>query len=455
MERIALAGMIALVGCTDGGGGGGGTGFSVSGRITSAPADRVMAVSNDIGRVLADVDGDGRFNLDLPPGHAWTLVLLDSSKVGPAMVTGTFRSDALDTLAPLAAGEADLGDLEVSDLRATGALAHDDLVDALGLDGATADYLGAVDDTCLRYSNPDIDGDGVVDHDQPDHWFTLSFGVSDEMWLATGRVTPDGQPEYRVATLADLVGSFLPADTSTMYAFMSAFAWFESSFYGGALPDTVSATFEQPVTYIVFPAGTIKSVAAGVPVPGVDMSGGVDTGVGPFFAPGNPLPQGTFRFDLGGEKTLTFTDVVTESDAQLAGAEELLAPFIRFDPTAGCTGDCALAGISYEWRKHTSSGWVAATPGELAVAGAPAWLSFRPGYDNAAASAAFQVPTDPASGTIAWSAAAAVALAGITDAELQALTASQICHLGLSYDNRLGMRMFTTIANADGTCPTQ
>lgn len=32
---------------------------------------------------------------------------------------------------------------------------------------------------------------------------------------------------------------------------------------------------------------------------------------------------------------------------------------------------------------------------------------------------------------------------------------SQICHFGLSYDDTLGMRMFSSIGNAPGTCPNR
>jgi hypothetical protein len=43
----------------------------------------------------------------------------------------------------------------------------------------------------------------------------------------------------------------------------------------------------------------------------------------------------------------------------------------------------------------------------------------------------------------------------MTAAELAAMTSDQVCHLGLSYDDKLGMRMFGGIANAPGTCPNR
>jgi hypothetical protein len=40
----------------------------------------------------------------------------------------------------------------------------------------------------------------------------------------------------------------------------------------------------------------------------------------------------------------------------------------------------------------------------------------------------------------------------MTEAELLATTTDELCHFGLSYDDKLGMRMFGSVGNAPGTC---
>ncbi len=43
----------------------------------------------------------------------------------------------------------------------------------------------------------------------------------------------------------------------------------------------------------------------------------------------------------------------------------------------------------------------------------------------------------------------------MTESDLASMTTIEICHFGLSYDDKLGMRMFEGIANAPGTCGTR
>ena len=75
-----------------------------------------------------------------------------------------FKSSALDTLVPAAAGAANLGTVTVDGgtSKASISTTFADLLSALGLDSATATTIGAIDDVCLRYVNPDIDGDGTI-----------------------------------------------------------------------------------------------------------------------------------------------------------------------------------------------------------------------------------------------------------------------------------------------------
>ena len=105
--------------------------------------------------------------------------------------------------------------------------------------------------------------------------------------------------------------------------------------------------------------------------------------------------------------------------------------------------------------KRTESGWVMATASEvnLVVGELGAFVSIRKGYDNdMTTSVGFTIPAELVSGSLAWGGGQTQ---GMTAVELGAMTTDQICHLGLSYDDKLGMRMFGAIGNAPGTCPNR
>lgn len=103
--------------------------------------------------------------------------------------------------------------------------------------------------------------------------------------------------------------------------------------------------------------------------------------------------------------------------------------------------------------KRADGNWVMATAGELGliVGDAGGYISIVKGLDGGTERVSFVIPVDSVAGTIPWSAAAAH-LEGLDAAALAGMRTSQICHLGLSYDDKLGMRMFSGIANAPGTC---
>lgn len=141
--------------------------------------------------------------------------------------------------------------------------------------------------------------------------------------------------------------------------------------------------------------------------------------------------------------------------SELTAPTGRIFPFIRFDRTSSsCTSGCTLSGLSYEWRKKTSTGWTSASVSELAtlVEANQATAGFNVGLDtNSSQTVYFTIPATAASGTITWAAANA-SLSGVSEAEFLVLTTEQICHLGLSFDDTLGMRYFAGYLNAPGTC---
>jgi hypothetical protein len=448
----------------DGGDDGGGDGFRVTGSVTQVSTlrrgggeplvvDHVVAVapsSQSQVRAYAEVGADGSFALDIDPGHPWVLVFVDSTRVGADMIAGVLGAGTLDTLTPTDSGAAELGDVTVDESgEATAGLGYDELVAALGLDPASAEYLGALDDVCLRYVNPDIDGDGVLDVlETEDHRFLLDFHVQRTM-------VEDGEP----ATIADLVGGFLdPATTTSTFGGTGVYVSVPAAFWDGPV-DEASMTFSADLTYLVQQEGggsTQETATAGTEVAGdalITMGLGDTRSVGVYAAPGFDLPQGSYRADLG-ENALTFTSVATLTDAELTSAEGTLLPFVRFVPAeAECTEACTIAAVDVEWRKRAADGWIPATAEELAltVSEGGGFASIVVGSDAASETIGITLPADAPSGSVAWDPANAF-LNGIDEEGFLSLTTDQLCHFGLSYDDRLGMRHFAGIGNAPGTC---
>ena len=142
------------------------------------------------------------------------------------------------------------------------------------------------------------------------------------------------------------------------------------------------------------------------------------------------------------------------SAGQIAGLPYLIMPFVKFNQTdSSCTSDCTLSGIDFKWMRRVSGVWQEATAEEveLVVGSSGGYISLRLGTDDSSKGVGFTIPATSVTGTIAWDAANAN-LAGATSEDLAAATAEELCHFGLSYDDKLGMRIFAGISNAPGTC---
>lgn len=128
-------------------------------------------------------------------------------------------------------------------------------------------------------------------------------------------------------------------------------------------------------------------------------------------------------------------------------------PYVRLVKTdPACTTACPISTIDYEWRKRTDAGWVPATADEVAIVAREqgGFLSIRLGNDPMK-SIGFTIPKESVTGTIPWGTAmtqdAATKVAAVN------ATTSDLCHVGLSYYDKLGMRYFGGISDAPGTCP--
>ncbi len=130
----------------------------------------VIAVSADgYSRKLGTVT-TSNFYIDIDPGKAWIIVFVDRSQVGTNMIVAKFRSQLLDTLRP--AGTAtgvDLGEISMTSSPTSDAaiaspsISFADLLSAISMSSSDADFWGRLDDVSLRYVNPDVDSNGIMD----------------------------------------------------------------------------------------------------------------------------------------------------------------------------------------------------------------------------------------------------------------------------------------------------
>ncbi|CAN5223924.1 hypothetical protein BH11MYX1_BH11MYX1_56300 [soil metagenome] len=456
--------LLLAVGCSNGGGddGGGGNGmgsgggsgmntggFKITGkvpqvaaRLASPSAPRtithVMAVqpiSASPIRTIAAVAADGSFSLAVTPGEPSVFVFVDANAVGADMAVAIFRSGTLDTVAPQMNGSVDLGTVAIDPAMgtATPGIGYDTLISGLGLDPAAAEYLGSVDDLSLRYANPDIDGDGMIDIVQG-HQFGIDFHVRSNMRR--------GSAMGANFTVADMTDQFYPdagANIATpVFNLTSAYAMYPS-----AMDATTYVDQSNPMMSILTHGAAYTVTIADGSTPGANSSySGMPSG-GPLASwgadydlehnpalelPGSGGSPATLAFTLGAVcTTLTFTNVVTRTKASLT-AEGTLSIFTRLNTTGGM-----ISSVDYKWLKTQAGQWVPATKDEIAVTigSMGGFMSFHilPSWNNQMGLA---IPANSA-GHIPW--------------PNVVVQPGQICGLAVSYDDKLGLRHF--IGGAD------
>jgi hypothetical protein len=457
---LALALSLFLVpacGMTDPpGGDGDGARTALSGRIASvgaahtlrgvAPAEprtitHVMAIDPEAAaprRTLAVVGADGAWTLEIDAGRPYALVFLDDQAIGPAMVVAVVRAGSLDTLSPQLAAHLDLGDMAVDPDAQTAAIgiSYDALLAGLGISADAAELLGAVDDLSLRYANPDIDGDGVIDLLQ-ERSYAIDFHVRANLFLpgSDRPIIVDDITDQFVAESGE--GAAIPA-----YNLTSIYVE-----YPAAMDGADYVAFGPPGLQLqngaAFSATLADGSAAAANTSFSPLAFGDLRGWGPDYnfesdpaleLPGSSGMPATLAYTLGSiGRTLTFTNVVTRPRAALAESGTL-AIFVRL-----VTGtDGTYGAIDYKWMKRDGAAWVPATAEEivLTISGDGGHISFRPaGQPDFGA----QIPTDPA-GTLAWPG--------------PAMLPDELCGVAVSYDDTLGLRHFIGGAapNPAATC---
>jgi hypothetical protein len=158
--------------------------------------------------------------------------------------------------------------------------------------------------------------------------------------------------------------------------------------------------------------------------------------------PGSGADPVTMIYTMPGGKTLTFSHVKTRSKSTLI-QNGTLVPFLKLNTSDGSvTG--TITSVDFKWMKLDGGAWVDATANEVDLlvnenGGYAAFYTAKTGGDSAGVG--ITIPKTAASGTIAWS-STGVQASGAPMPVLATLTPNSFCASAVSYDDKLGLRIF-------------
>lgn len=401
--------------------------FHVVGRLADPSAvTHVIAWNADSGeRIAIDLkaDGlpDGELDIALAPGGGWGITFANAERSGAAMRVATLRVGELDTLWPQAAGLVDLQTITFSDATATGTTAAADIVAALGLSAEAAEDIGRTDDLALRYSNPDVDDDGVLDAVQG-HAYTLGFGARFRLQHANRDLEVADLVRATTPSGLRLLGTDIIVGAPHGVSVSGATFQFDESFYGTALgPDTAAVPARTPIG-----APHVRFGSEGSRIVGLVAS------------PERDIPRGSYQIDLA-DRTLTFSDVRPPRTTMLEAASAHAVPLLRVRPTtADCAHDCSIAALDLSWWRASAFGWMAA----------PAPLDARIDVVALLHGKRVVLAADlrDAASSVAWQDMSTKG-AGMLYHELAYISSADLCYIAVSYQSELGMQMTSQTTN--------
>lgn len=390
-----------------------------------------------------------------PEPSPWTLAYVDSSKTGADMMVSRFAAETLDTISPI---RGNVG-LKMGDVtptvggKAATSTSYADILASISMSEDTAATFGAIDDVSLRYINPDIDGDGVLDspvvdaegvHTGTEVRYVLDFHNRFNVKATGGATVLHTSLKDKFAD--EVVGGL--ANLEVAYTGTGIIPELEKTVFTSA-PTSYKWKFESALTV---PASTCSELPSG----GTLAAGSpcthsyTENTSYERYQLGQEVatpPEGTYVLEAGG-KTFTWTDVKVSDFSAGAGFVILLVKYNTNDKGTADTSDDVLTGFSYKYLKKTSAGWVAATESELAllIKGEGGQLSLK--FDSDSLNIGVSIPKTP-TGTIEVANAQISSNSTVTGVEtlitnLKAGTVlfSRFSSGAASYDDKLGMRFF-------------
>lgn len=408
----------------------------------------VSAEADSLDRVLAPLDADGRFVLDLPLGRSYVIGVLDASRTGAAMVRGYLEFDGVRALPIEAEGVFDLGAISQSDgsrwsseLAGTGGL-----LATLGVSTPTlVDALAAQDGLALRYLSADVDGNAILDVNESGKSFLANADVFYEA-RSSGTV---------IATFDDIRNGTIPTfssfalDTTKAAPLVASFGYLTSN-------------TETSVTFRYIDAeGTVPSIEPnGAPSLVSDTDGtfpaGAFSGSSAYQAvelgllPASEFPRGEIRVNFTASSTaLTFFPMLPQLAADLSQGYLHAFAVIGFTESGGgacATAPCPFTQLQFAWKIATSSGIRDATAADMRVLVSSRGAKYK--FEVGGADTVdITIPSNATQGIIAWDPMNAN-LGNVSGTTFSALTRTQLCGNRVEHYDRFGLKYVYRIAPA-------
>ena len=409
----------------------------------------------DVIAMISEDDKDKDPNAT-PEASPWILAYVDATKTGKEMIVSRFAAETLDTLSPILGSPGlKMGDVTpVQGGKATASASYTEILEATKMSAGAAETFGAIDDVSLRYINPDIDADGVLDSPVLDadgkfsgvqRRFLLDFHNRFNYKRLDGSII--NQVELKNVYADELVGG--TENLNVVYTGTGIVPELEKDSFA-AVPATYKWKFEADVE--VQAGGCNEISGAGTLSAGSWCTHTYTENLSyDRFQLSQELklpPEGTYVLNTA-EKELTWTNVKVSDFSGGIGFVILLIKYNVSDKgTTGNTADDTLTGIDYKYLKKTAAGWVPATDEELKliIKGDGGMLSLK--FNSDSLNCGTPIPKK-STGTIVF---ADVDLKG--NSESQAMTDllarlkagtelwSDFSSGAASYDDKLGMRFF-------------
>ncbi len=401
---------------------------SLAACATSTPDDMVATFHGQVGSsvthvmAVSPVDGDlkkvvaatteGTFSVEVAAGRPWAFVFVDATRTGSAMVRGVLRSDTLDTFNPQVGSDIDLGNISIDGRDATMAGSSEALDQALGLTRRTLTTIGGIDDITLRYANPDIDADGVMDTEQG-HSARLEMHLEYALTRNGRDATPD---------------DFISADLDFKHVGTGIYSRLPDSF---GIVDRLDAdvVFDQP--YYGYSAGVNTApIVPGQPV--TQLTFGDERTFGVYCRPGREIPHGDYTF-RSGANTLEFTLVRPPTETTM----QQIMPRIQFVPRhADCKKKCVIETLEFAWQRHTDAGWITLTAEEVTALQPAGTIDLLFSDDT---NRRFELPLGVATGSMPWNVNLYIAK--------PSHRTSNITYASIAFQSRGGLKMYATMGD--------
>lgn len=383
----------------------------------------------------------------------WIVAYIDATKVGAEMLVSRFGSETLDTLSPVASatGRLQLGDVDaVADGQATVDATYEDVLAATEMSTETASAIGAIDDVSLRYINPDINNDGVLD-----------MPIRDAAGVVTGTRMKFGLdfhnrfnlvgPDMQLVGLNSLKNKFVDealgglANVRVNFTGTGISPELEKDLFSGA-PATYkwkldgavdlnhSATCAENPSATTVPAGTWCTQTYTENVNYSRYQLGIEVKL---------PPEGTYTLEASG-KTFTWTNVKVSDFNGGVGFVALFVKYIVDEKNTVDTTDDVMTGLAYKYMQRTATSWVPATDEtlKLLIKGSGGKISMH--FEEWSKECGIDVAKS-STGTLNFESLHCENVDQTTMDDLAAgrgILWSRFTGAGVSYDDKLGMRFF-------------